>query len=64
MDFSCMICGSARPNEKISVNTRDGHINDVSVHQNIRYCNDNTDCKEKTQTYDHMKGCGWKPKEA
>ncbi len=57
--WKCHICGDERPDEYISVFTRDTSANNMlppgTVTQNVRYCNDKEDCTEKAKTYDHFK---------
>lgn len=53
--WTCHICGVERPDAKISVHTTDKSADlgmpPGSVRQNVRYCNDDTECREKAQTH-------------
>ena len=45
--WTCHICGKERPDEKISVFSKEvpfGHNNEFKMKQNVRYCNDNPKC--------------------
>lgn len=52
MTWRCHICGKERPDDKISVHTRTKEIRGVTVSTNVRYCNDNPDCREKAKSFD------------
>tara|TARA_Y100000310_G_scaffold94351_1_gene91970 strand:- start:308 stop:511 length:204 start_codon:yes stop_codon:yes gene_type:complete len=53
--WSCHICKTNRPDNKIDVKTTDLSselkLPYGTIKQNVRYCNDNKDCKTKAQTY-------------
>lgn len=52
--WRCHICGKERPDNKISVHTTSKKIpgtNGATVQQNVRYCNDDPDCIEKSKTF-------------
>ena len=65
LTWTCHICGTERPDKFISVHTksstigteqagyfRDQYQEELStVKENIRYCNDNPDCKKKAKTF-------------
>jgi hypothetical protein len=56
LTWICHICGRERPDDKISVyssrvETINGKPIEAEVTQNVRYCNDNPDCIEKSTTY-------------
>ena len=59
LTWSCHICKAERPNNRISVFKSDQSASyDLpigTVEQNVRYCNDNTDCEEKAKTFSFMK---------
>jgi len=54
--WTCHICGKERPDHKISVYTKDTSANlglsPGTIKQNIRYCNDKPECKEKAKDFD------------
>jgi len=58
LTWSCHVCKEVRPNAAISVFKKDtsAELNLPPGHvvQNVRYCNDNSDCTEKAKTYDHI----------
>jgi len=50
--WKCHVCGEDRPDSKISVLTKPLFIQGRNVgEQNIRYCNDKDECKEKAKTF-------------
>ncbi len=53
LTWSCHICGEERPDARISVvktDTSDQYGLPLgTVEQNVRYCNDNPDCRQKAQ---------------
>ena len=52
LTWKCHICGEIRYDDKISVRQRPLIIKGrVIGNQNIRYCNDNYDCIEKSKTH-------------
>ena len=56
LTWKCHICGKERPDDKISVRQHPLIISGrVMGEQNVRYCNDNSDCTEKSKTYTFMK---------
>ena len=49
--WKCHVCGEDRPDNKISVLTKPLFIQGRNIgEQNIRYCNDKDECKEKAKT--------------
>ena len=57
LTWKCHICGEDRPDDKISIRTSPLIINGREMgSQNIRYCNDNNDCIEKSKTFQFFKG--------
>lgn len=57
LTWTCHICGMERPDEKISVLSKPIIINgQVSGQQNIRYCNDRTECIEGAKHKDFFGG--------
>ena len=56
LTWSCHICKKERPDHLISVLTKDLIINGQGVGQeNIRYCNDNSECWEGAKTFSLLK---------
>ena len=55
--WTCHICGKRRPDHLISVNTKPSFFIDGVPHgfDNVRYCNDNPECKRKSETFTFMK---------
>ena len=54
--WSCHICKEIRPDDKISVITKPLVINGQAVgEQNIRYCNDKSECIKQAQDFDFFK---------
>ena len=50
--WQCHICKNIRPDNKISVMKHPLIVSGRVVgDQNIRYCNDNVNCKEEAKTY-------------
>lgn len=54
--WTCHICGKERPDNKISVFTRDisakSKFPSGTIKQNVRYCNDNPECEESAKDFD------------
>lgn len=48
LTWICHVCGKERPDNKISVlsSTKPLGRTHVPITQNVRYCNDNPDCRE------------------
>lgn len=50
LTWTCHVCGDLRPDEKISVYTRDisekHGLSSGTMKQNVRYCNDRKECIE------------------
>lgn len=56
LTWTCHICKKKRPDAKISVHTTPLRIGGrVMGEQNVRYCNDNPECKKKAQNYEFVK---------
>jgi len=59
MTWTCHLCGVTRPDNKIGVVTHDRSAeNGLPVGmllENVRYCNDNAGCIEKSKTYNGFK---------
>lgn len=56
LTWTCHICKRERPDDKISVYTKPLVVNGrVCGEQNIRYCNDNPECREGAQDYSFIK---------
>lgn len=57
--WTCHICKKLRPDDMIAVHTEDiSLINGVKtgiVTQNVRYCIDNSECKEKAKDFSFLK---------
>ena len=60
--WKCHICGKERPDDKISVHTKDTSTDyDLppgTMKQNVRYCNDNPDCGKVAAIFRFDKGKG------
>lgn len=53
--WKCHICGEIKPDNKIAVLSAPLIIDGQVVgEQNIRYCDDNTECIVKAQTFRHI----------
>jgi len=56
LTWTCHVCGERRPDDKISVFSRDDsgkyNLPKGTVTTNVRYCNDRSDCREGTKTFD------------
>lgn len=54
MTWKCHVCGRERPDEKISVFTRDRSVEYGlpvgTMLENVRYCNDSLTCSAKVTT--------------
>jgi len=56
LTWTCHICGEERPDNKISVFTSPLIMRGIRMgEQNVRYCNDNPDCIEKSKTFSFIK---------
>jgi hypothetical protein len=53
LEWTCHICGKLRPDNKISVHSRIINHGGFEIKENVRYCNDNSECIEgaKTKTW-------------
>lgn len=53
--WECHICGKERLDKDISVRmidiSKDYNLQPGTMQLNVRYCNDNPDCAEKSKTY-------------
>ena len=45
MTWKCHVCGRERPDERISVYSEERTIGPATAKVNVRYCNDNPDCR-------------------
>lgn len=55
MEWTCHICKETRPDDKISVFTKQTILSGVvPVTENIRHCNDNVRCIEGAKTFSHF----------
>ena len=58
MTWTCHICGKERPDDKISVRSKDTsakfNLPVGSMKQNVRYCNDNLRCEERSRDVEFM----------
>ena len=45
LTWTCHVCGKERPDDKISVYTTSVDRGGIEIKQNVRYCNDNPDCR-------------------
>jgi len=52
LTWTCHLCGQTRPNDRISVRKRPLLFRGVELVQNVRYCNDNPDCIDRSKTHD------------
>jgi hypothetical protein len=52
LTWTCHVCGATRPDAAISVRSRVIELGKprFEVTENVRYCNDNPDCIEKSKT--------------
>ena len=56
LTWRCHICGATRPDAQISVLSRKKILpGEIEVQENIRYCNDNPDCREKAKDISFFK---------
>lgn len=56
LTWTCHICKKIRPDTKISVHTSPLKIGGrILGKQNVRYCNDNSDCEKKARNYEFVK---------
>jgi hypothetical protein len=56
LTWECHICKEERPDDKVSVITKPLMMNGLRVgDQNIRYCNDNESCIERSKTFSFIK---------
>lgn len=53
--WTCHICKKERPDNAISVYSSVKILNSHSLQQNVRYCNDNDDCKVNAKTFSFFK---------
>ncbi len=55
LTWSCHICHTVRPDERISVKTTDisadYNLEPGILRQNVRYCNDSAECMRKAMTF-------------
>lgn len=49
--WSCHVCGEERPDERISVRSRQLDLGGIIGQENVRYCNDRLDCVEGSKTF-------------
>lgn len=56
LTWTCHICKEARPDRYISVVTKPFKFPDseVTITENVRYCNDRSECIEGAKTYRHF----------
>jgi len=59
LTWKCHICGEERPDDRISVRTIDRSaemgLPPGTFQENIRYCNDNAECVERSKTFRFLK---------
>ena len=59
-EWTCQICKAKRPDAFIDVYKTDiseeSGLPKGTMQQNVKYCNDNSDCIEKAKTYKYVKG--------
>lgn len=55
LTWACHICHAIRPDEKVSVKitdiSADYDLEPGTMRQNVRYCNDNTECMREAMTF-------------
>lgn len=56
LTWTCHVCGSERPDERISVHSSRENLDGLVFTQNVRYCNDNPDCRRKAPSVSFIKG--------
>lgn len=50
LTWTCHVCGKERPDERISVYSRQKTLpGGVVMTENVRYCNDSPDCEAKAR---------------
>lgn len=58
LQWTCHVCGKLRPDDKISVYTRDDSARHDfppgTIQTNVRYCNDNPECEKNARYVDFM----------
>jgi len=54
LTWTCHVCGRERPDERISVESRQVMRGTVVFTENVRYCNDRAECIEKAKVYSHL----------
>lgn len=52
--WTCHVCGSERPDDKISVCTNQKIIGNITIPMNVRYCNDIESCINAAPHYDFL----------
>jgi len=55
LSWVCHICEKERPDNKISVLSKPMNIPGIVAEQNIRYCNDKSECIEGAKTFSFVK---------
>lgn len=55
LSWVCHICGKERPDDKISVLSKTVNTHGVEATQNVRYCNDRSECIEGAKTFSFFK---------
>ena len=43
--WTCHVCGDERPDDRISVFSVIEFVGGVEIRQNVRYCNDRSECR-------------------
>ena len=49
IEWTCHVCNKIRPDHKISVRTTSQIYKGIEITQNVRYCNDDSLCVEKSK---------------
>ncbi len=49
--WKCHVCGTERPDERISVLSKPVNLKGFDFTENVRYCNDNPECVEGAKTF-------------
>jgi hypothetical protein len=54
--WTCHVCGDYRSDSKISVHSTITMFSGVSLQQNVRYCNDRSECREGAKNIKWIRG--------
>lgn len=56
LTWTCHVCGEERPDRFISVFTTQVLFGEIPIKQNVRHCNDRTECIEGAKNIQWVKG--------